>query len=150
MVPTSRARYFDLSTLLAFGIATLLLVSLPGGCGDGSDDVDEGEPTEVAEPTAPPMMEVVEAEPGIINQGEADDGDVDEEQSEPDEDQSETEEPPAQETTNDGTYVVQAGDTLYEIAVRLNVTVEALLEANGISDANALQVGQELQVPGQN
>ncbi len=46
-------------------------------------------------------------------------------------------------------YVVQAGDTLRSIAARLRVTVEALLAANGLTEAEGdrLGVGQELRIP---
>ena len=55
-----------------------------------------------------------------------------------------TEPPPPPEPT---TYTVQAGDTPSEIANRFGITVQALLEANGITDTGSLQVGQVLQVP---
>jgi LysM repeat protein len=45
------------------------------------------------------------------------------------------------------TYVVQPGDTLYMIAVRFNTTVEALMVANNLSNANLLHVGQVLVLP---
>jgi murein DD-endopeptidase MepM/ murein hydrolase activator NlpD len=44
-------------------------------------------------------------------------------------------------------YVVQAGDTLLAIAARFGVTVEAILAANGLDDANYIVVGQELVIP---
>ena len=44
-------------------------------------------------------------------------------------------------------YVVKAGDTLGAIAKAFGVTVEALQEANGISDPRRLQIGQELIIP---
>lgn len=44
-------------------------------------------------------------------------------------------------------YRVQPGDTLYGIALRFGVSVAALQEANGITDPNRLQVGQELIIP---
>ena len=44
-------------------------------------------------------------------------------------------------------YVVEAGDTLSAIAKEFGVTVEALQEANAISDPRLLQVGQELTIP---
>ncbi len=52
--------------------------------------------------------------------------------------------PPAQQE-----YVVQPGDTLWTIAQRFGVSVEALAQANGIQnpDAAILQVGQPLKVP---
>ncbi|MCM8745387.1 LysM peptidoglycan-binding domain-containing protein [Thermomicrobium sp. CFH 73360] len=45
------------------------------------------------------------------------------------------------------TYVVQPGDTLYSIAVRFGVSLQALIEANGIEDPNQLQAGQVLVIP---
>ena len=44
-------------------------------------------------------------------------------------------------------HVVQEGDTLSEIAKQYGVTVEALQEANAISDPKRLQIGQELIIP---
>jgi LysM repeat protein len=48
-----------------------------------------------------------------------------------------------------GTYTVQAGDTPYDIALRFGVSVEELMEANGITDPSSLSVGQKLIIPGQ-
>ena len=45
------------------------------------------------------------------------------------------------------TYVVQEGDTLMAIAIRFDVTVEALQAANGITDPAKLGVGQSLVIP---
>ncbi|MDW7982486.1 MAG: LysM domain-containing protein [Thermomicrobium sp.] len=45
------------------------------------------------------------------------------------------------------TYVVQPGDTLYSIAVRFGVSLQALIDANGIEDPNQLQAGQVLVIP---
>jgi flagellum-specific peptidoglycan hydrolase FlgJ len=42
-----------------------------------------------------------------------------------------------------GTYVVQAGDTLYNISKRFNVTVETLKEYNGLRN-NDISIGQTL------
>ncbi len=47
------------------------------------------------------------------------------------------------------TYTVQAGDTPYDIAQRFGVSVEELMEANGITDPASLSVGQKLVIPGQ-
>jgi formylglycine-generating enzyme required for sulfatase activity len=44
-------------------------------------------------------------------------------------------------------YVVQAGDTLSEIAKEYGVSVDALQEANDISDPTSLQIDQELVIP---
>jgi len=45
-------------------------------------------------------------------------------------------------------YVVQAGDTLWDIAARFGVTVDALLQANEIADASLIKEGDELKIPG--
>ena len=47
------------------------------------------------------------------------------------------------------TYVVQSGDTLRSIAAEFDVTVQALLEANDLTTAQAdsLRPGQELVIP---
>lgn len=46
------------------------------------------------------------------------------------------------------TYVVQDGDTLGDIAVEFNTTVDLLVALNNLPNANALRIGQELQLPG--
>ncbi len=47
----------------------------------------------------------------------------------------------------DTAYVVQRGDTLYSIALNFGVTVQAILNANGITNANLIFVGQRLTIP---
>ena len=49
---------------------------------------------------------------------------------------------------NNGTYIVQSGDTLSSIARRFGTTVAAIAQANGISNINFIQVGQQLIIPG--
>ncbi len=46
------------------------------------------------------------------------------------------------------TYTVQAGDTLAQIAARFNVSQEAIVQLNGLTDPNVLTVGQQLKIPG--
>lgn len=46
----------------------------------------------------------------------------------------------------DGAYTVRSGDTLFSIARRHGVDWRALAEANGLTDANHIEVGQVLQV----
>jgi LysM repeat protein len=60
---------------------------------------------------------------------------------------SATPEPPAE--PDPRTYTVEPGDTLRRIATQFDVSVEALLEANGLTpeEADALPVGQELIIP---
>ena len=45
-------------------------------------------------------------------------------------------------------YIVQSGDTLSSIAERFNVTVADLMNANNMTNANLLDVGQQLVIPG--
>ncbi|MBM7096231.1 LysM peptidoglycan-binding domain-containing protein [Bacillus sp. H-16] len=53
--------------------------------------------------------------------------------------------------SSSGTYTVQSGDTLYAIASLFDTTVSHLLELNpSITNANLMQVGQVLNVPGGN
>lgn len=47
-----------------------------------------------------------------------------------------------------GSYVVASGDTLSVIAERFGVSVDAISEANGITDPNSIRPGQELIIPG--
>jgi LysM repeat protein len=49
--------------------------------------------------------------------------------------------------TDSGTYVVQPGDTLSAIAQRFNTTVNAIVQANNLPNANSLQIGQSLIIP---
>ena len=48
------------------------------------------------------------------------------------------------------THTVAAGQTLYRIARTYEITVEALMEANGITDPRTLALGQVLVIPGAN
>ena len=47
-----------------------------------------------------------------------------------------------------GQVVVRQGETLSDIAARYNVSVDRLLQLNGIKDPKGLQVGTKLTVPG--
>jgi LysM repeat protein len=56
---------------------------------------------------------------------------------------------PAQaQQTGQQTHVVQAGETLFHIALTYGVTVEALVAANGLADPSHIEVGQVLIIPG--
>src|SRR6476659_1269977 len=46
-----------------------------------------------------------------------------------------------------GLYVVQQGDTLSGLAEDFGTTVEELMAADGLTDANAIQAGQTLLIP---
>lgn len=45
------------------------------------------------------------------------------------------------------TYKVRLGDTLYAIALQFDVSVEAVMAANGLTDPNTLDTGQVLVIP---
>ncbi|HEX2994973.1 MAG TPA: LysM peptidoglycan-binding domain-containing protein [Anaerolineales bacterium] len=45
-------------------------------------------------------------------------------------------------------YIVQSGDTFYSIALRFNVSVDDLVVANPSVDPSALDVGQQIVIPG--
>jgi len=47
----------------------------------------------------------------------------------------------------DTVYVVQRGDTLFSIARNFGVTVQAILNANGLTNPNFIFVGQRLTIP---
>lgn len=44
-------------------------------------------------------------------------------------------------------YIVQQGDTLYDIALRYDVSMDDLIRINKLRDPNNLAVGQELLIP---
>jgi LysM repeat protein len=45
------------------------------------------------------------------------------------------------------TYVVQQGDTLFEISLQTGVLVNDIAARNGISNINLIYIGQELVIP---
>ncbi|WP_051617440.1 lytic transglycosylase [Desulfonatronovibrio hydrogenovorans] len=47
-----------------------------------------------------------------------------------------------------GSYIVQRGDTLWNISRKFNVNMDTLMAANGISNARSLRAGQTLYIPG--
>lgn len=44
-------------------------------------------------------------------------------------------------------YVIQRGDTLLDVAIKFGISVQALQDANGITDPRTLQINQELIIP---
>jgi LysM repeat protein len=54
----------------------------------------------------------------------------------------------AQTSTDNPVYIVQNGDTLTQIAIEFGTTVDALIQANNITDPNAITVGTSLIIPG--
>ncbi len=49
----------------------------------------------------------------------------------------------------DRTYIVQEGDTLFGLSQEFGVSIEALMEENGIEDQNTLYVGLLIAIPDQ-
>jgi putative chitinase len=47
-----------------------------------------------------------------------------------------------------GTYVVAAGDTLWDVAIAHGTTIAALVQANRIADPSFIRIGQSLLIPG--
>src|SRR5688572_6248692 len=45
-------------------------------------------------------------------------------------------------------HLVRDGDNLYNIAAQYGVTVASIAELNGITDYNAIRIGQQLRIPG--
>ncbi|MDI7246188.1 MAG: LysM peptidoglycan-binding domain-containing protein [Bacillota bacterium] len=50
-------------------------------------------------------------------------------------------------TSGRAVHIVEPGDTLWRIALKYNASVEAIMNTNGIADANTLWVGQRLIIP---
>ncbi|WP_420962336.1 peptidoglycan DD-metalloendopeptidase family protein [Brucella sp. IR073] len=55
---------------------------------------------------------------------------------------------PAPVRSEAGEVIVQPGESLFGIANRVGVSPNALMQANGITDANRIQAGQRLKLPG--
>jgi LysM repeat protein len=55
--------------------------------------------------------------------------------------------PPPSPTPTPHIYVVEAYDTLLGIAIEFDTTTEALMAANGLTDEDFIQIGQELIIP---
>ena len=56
--------------------------------------------------------------------------------------------PPSSNATASTTHIVQRGETLFRIALRYNVSLNALVAANGLASADAIYAGQRLIIPG--
>ena len=55
---------------------------------------------------------------------------------------------PSEQPVLNAIHVVQAGETLGSIAQRYGTTVQAIMAANGLANANLVYVGQRLRIPG--
>ena len=56
-------------------------------------------------------------------------------------------ESPAQRTADNGTYVVQSNDNLWDIARAFGISVDSLCAANGLGRRSVIQPGQRLRLP---
>ncbi len=114
------------------GLAALAILGATAGCGrsapEGAAGTNDGD-------TEPVMagIEVVSEEPVIVPPSTTATVET-----------TPTTTPPAAARS----YVVEPGDTLSVIARQFNVSVDALSQANGITDVNAIKPGQELIIPG--
>jgi nucleoid-associated protein YgaU len=57
--------------------------------------------------------------------------------------------PPSTTTIPEGArfYVIKRGDTLARIAASFNVTVQSIVDLNGLQNADAIQAGQTIEIP---
>ncbi|MEL6981399.1 MAG: LysM domain-containing protein [Actinomycetota bacterium] len=122
---------------LILGIAGLMLVAAVAGCGRSAPEGATGTPVDGPEPAAAGIRAVSEATvvppaPTTIT-------------TVPTTAAPTTTAPTA--AAPAGTYVIEPGDTLSVIAEQFGVSVEALSEANGITDVNSIRPGQELIIP---
>jgi len=123
-------------SMLGVGLLVVLLTSTVVGCGPSRTEAIPasrllGTPTPTAEAVthnAAPNESVSEADPLPTRPP----------QPRP------TRQPPDQVTRS---YVVQYGDTLTGIAAYLGLSVEELMQANGLTNADQIKVGQELRLP---
>ncbi len=58
-----------------------------------------------------------------------------------------TSEPTSEPTSTSTMHIVQSGETLSVIALRYGVTINSIMQANGLSNANYIYVGQALTIP---
>lgn len=122
----SRLRLLGLALL----VAGALVACSPPGLGDDDDAASASPQANRATATAAKPMRIVTPTPFVAMTPQP----------------GETPSVPAE---NPATYVVQENDTLYAIALRFDVDLNALIELNGLSDPNDIAVGQELQIPPQ-
>ncbi|MCM8748784.1 LysM peptidoglycan-binding domain-containing protein [Thermomicrobiaceae bacterium CFH 74404] len=120
-------------------VRLLLCGLLTASCLGLSEPEATPTPSATPTPTSPVMLEIVTPTPGPAVNPSATPTAVPEGNSTPEGSQPSGETPTS--------YVVQPGDTLFGIAAKFNVDVQALIDANNISDPNTLQAGQVLVIP---
>ena len=127
-----------------------------GGGGDdpivadepASDSLDSGEdrdlPATDNQPTSPTVRDIPDA---TTPAGDGDTADADRPTATGDTTvQPSSGTTPA--TTSDGTYTVQAGDTLGDVAFRFGTTAAVLADLNNLTNPDSLVIGQVLVLPG--
>ena len=124
-----------MSTPATLIVATALLAA----CGGGGGDSETATPTTTATtsagaliPTAAPLTAT--PQPEIV-------------QATPTPEPTPAATPAAGSGDGTTTYTVEAGDSLYGIAARFDVSADAILQANGMSDGSLILIGQELTIP---
>jgi LysM repeat protein len=103
----------------------LLALALVAACGGGGDDEGEGDAPDATPTTIPTATPFAVAPMPTIVAGDDD----------------------APAPRGEVTYLVEAGDSLSAIAERFETTVEAVMEANDLTDPTLIFVGQELTIP---
>jgi LysM repeat protein len=116
--------------------AMVLTFALAGLAGCQSSKNTTGTPTQLATTTTIPMLTIVTPTPAVPGNPDATAPAI-----------ASTPTPEQSNNGENGTYTVQPGDTRYTLAVKFNITVQALMEANSISDPTSLQAGQVIVVP---
>ena len=122
--------------LMAIGVLFLAMLLLPNFSGGGSASQPVAQQQAANELTS----DVAEAADVVVGSQP-----VAEEQPPPA--QVEPHDEPAALLQDDGTYVVQSGDTLWTIAQSFGTTVDAIVEANELDNPSELQVGDALVIP---
>ena len=138
-------------TALAVILASVIMLA---ACGGGEDsEVDAATSTPTAEPTSSSGELIATATPfasrptPTIVSDNGNDGGGNSGGSESS-DATPTATATATPAAVDRTHVVVVGDTLSGIAEQYGSSVEAIMEANGITDPSVIFVGQELTIPG--
>jgi LysM repeat protein len=137
-----------LTVMVVAGLRPLIFNHLvPAVLGwDGEPSRPAGVPGEEPEPTSqeatlPPTLTATAESESEEAEGESEDEAEDTATPEP----TNTQEPEPSSTPV--TYEVQRGDRLIDIAENFGVTVEAIVQANGIVDPNRIQAGEVLVIP---
>jgi len=142
-----------LGGLMAMALAAVVLARLPAGAGDpslaggplgASLASSSPQPVSTPAPTSTPRATV---SPTIAVAADPPASDVPLPSTAPEPAVSAPPEPTAAPPAATATYLVQQGDTLYEIAIRLGTTVKTLQDLNGLGSSTTIRTGEVLKVP---